>query len=169
MVEVGQKFELKMGPITREQILEYANASGDRNPIHIDEKFATERGGLNGVIAHGMLSFGFINRLVSDIAGNGKVLKIGCEMRGMVRPGDDVVSVATVKEVNGKHVKLEIIQNSVMPLKIEKNGQIIKTYEGWDRKWPKEGEPISTKETPEGTLYYREALSIKATAEIELA
>lgn len=168
MVNVGQTFELKVGPITREQIQQYASASGDRNPIHIDEEFATERGGLNGVIAHGMLSFGFVNRLVSDIAGNGKVISIGCEMRGMVRPGDDVVAVATVKEVNEKRVKLEIIQNSIMPLKIEKDGNVVKTFEGFDRKWPKEGEEISTKEVPEGTLHYRESLAIRAQAEIEL-
>ena len=172
MVEAGKTYTRTDGQITREQIKKYAKASGDMNPIHVDEDFATNRGGLNGVIAHGMLFFGFVNHLISDIAQevNGKILKVGCEMRGTVRPGDWVISTATVKEITGNRMKLEIVQNSKMPLKIEKDGAVVKTFEGEERGWVKEKEKagIKTEETDEGTLTYREWLAIKGYAEVEL-
>ena len=173
MVEVGQVFTRTDGQVTREGIKKYAKASGDMNPIHTDEDFATNRGGLNGVIAHGMLFFGFVNRLISDIAdeAKGSVGKIGCEMRGTVRPGDWVITTATVKSIEGKLVTLEIIQNSKMPLKIEKDGAVVKKFEGEERSWVKEKElgGVKTEETDEGTLTYREWLSIRANATINLA
>lgn len=172
MVNVGDSFTRTDGPITREQIKAYASASGDSNPIHTDEEFASTRGGLNGVIAHGMLFFGFVNHLVSDLSleWKGKVLSIGCEMRGMVRPGDWVVTNAKVSSVENGVVTLDIIQNSKMPLKIEKGGQLVKKFEGEERGWvkDKEKEGIKTEETPEGTLTYREWLAIKATATIKM-
>ena len=54
--------------VTREQIDEYAEASGDRNPIHLDEDFARSVG-LPGVIAHGMLAMAHLANLVVAYAG----------------------------------------------------------------------------------------------------
>src|SRR6056297_4310989 len=99
-LEVGKEYERLAGPITRKQIKTYGKVSKDRNPIHMSDDFA-ETVGLNGVIAHGMLFFGFTGHLVSDIAEkvDGKVLTLGCEMRGTVRPHDTVISKATVDKV----------------------------------------------------------------------
>ena len=55
MVEVGQKFTRIDGPITREQIKAYAKASGDMNPIHVDEEFA-KKTPFGERVAHGMLT-----------------------------------------------------------------------------------------------------------------
>jgi len=77
---------------TREQIREYAEASGDLNPIHIDEDFARSVG-LPGVIAHGMLQMGLLANLAVDAAGGdpGRVKRIGVRFANMVLPGETIV------------------------------------------------------------------------------
>jgi len=76
---------------TKEQIARYAEASGDRNPIHLDEDFARSVG-LPGVIAHGMLQMGLAARATVDAAGGDhRVLKsLRCRFADMVQPGDTV-------------------------------------------------------------------------------
>jgi acyl dehydratase len=53
-------------PITQEQLNRYADASGDHNPIHLDEE-AARHVGLDSVIAHGMLSMAFLGQFVSTL------------------------------------------------------------------------------------------------------
>jgi len=175
-MQVGDVITQIDGPMTREGIKAYAKASGDMNPIHIDEDFATNRGGLNGVIAHGMFFYGFAIRLINNIAkqNNAKIASIGCEFRGMVRPGDWVITKATVKSIEGKKVTFEINQVSKMPLKLEKDGAVVKTFEGQTRNWLKpnpakvpEGS-VKTETTPEGVLTFQEYISIPGKAVLEL-
>ncbi len=171
-VKVGQEFVDIVKNITREQITKYGNASGDRNPIHMDEKFAVERGGLKGVIAHGLLWMGFVGRFLTQLADKGKVIKWGGQFRGTVRPGDDVETHVKVTKIEGNKVTVEINQYSITPFKIEKGGKIVKKFEaeekGWmDDKDAKEGN-IKTKEVPEGTLTYRYRLSYPGQAVLEL-
>jgi acyl dehydratase len=71
---------------TREQIAAYAEASGDSNPIHLDEGFARSVG-LPGVIAHGMLQMGLLARVAGP---PGRLRRLSCRFAGMVRPGDIV-------------------------------------------------------------------------------
>lgn len=169
-IKVGDVFNATAGPIDREMIKAYAAASGDKNPIHVDENFATNIGKLKGVIAHGMFSFGFVARFVSDLAEDGKIMNLKCEMRGMVRPGDEYLMEATVKEINGNEVKIEIQQYSKTKIKIEKDGQVVKKFEAEERGWISEKDIerglIHTEETDEGTLHYRKRLSIPAWATI---
>jgi acyl dehydratase len=77
-----------------EQIAAYARASGDMNPIHLDEKFAKSVG-LPGVIAHGMLQLS-IAALVAGRAAGGpqRLRKLSCRFAGMVEPGDTVTFTA---------------------------------------------------------------------------
>ena len=65
---VGSRFELTTDPVTRQQLVRYAGASDDYNPIHYDEQYAADAG-LGGVIAHGMLTMAFMARAASDWAG----------------------------------------------------------------------------------------------------
>ncbi|GIF76728.1 MaoC family dehydratase [Asanoa siamensis] len=58
----------KTYPVTRADLVRYAGASGDFNPIHWNERFATKVG-LPGVIAHGMLTMALVGRAVTDWAG----------------------------------------------------------------------------------------------------
>ncbi len=68
------------------QIAAYAEASGDRNPIHLDDDFARSVG-LPGLIAHGMLQMG----LLAHVAGDPRRLRrLSCRFAGMVRPGDTI-------------------------------------------------------------------------------
>jgi acyl dehydratase len=86
-------------PITEVQLVKYAGASGDFNPIHTVHLFA-EKAGLGGVIAHGMLSMGFVGQHITQWAGEAGTLKrLKVRFVAMTRPGD----VITLKgKVTGK-------------------------------------------------------------------
>jgi acyl dehydratase len=75
---------------TREQIAAYADASGDHNPIHLDDDFARSVG-LPGVIAHGMLQMGIAATVAAQAAGGSERLRrMSVRFAGMVLPGDSV-------------------------------------------------------------------------------
>jgi acyl dehydratase len=79
---------------TVEQLSAYAAASGDMNPIHLDDDFARSVG-LPGRIAHGMLVMGIAGTVAADAAGGGAHLrKLQCRFAGMVLPGDTVTFTA---------------------------------------------------------------------------
>jgi acyl dehydratase len=76
---------------TREQIADYAEASGDHNPIHLDDAFARSVG-LPGVIAHGLLQMGLLAVVAAEAAGGPSHLRsMSCRFAGMVVPGDTVM------------------------------------------------------------------------------
>src|ERR1700682_6751149 len=80
--------------LTREQIAAYAKASGDHNPIHLDDDFARTVG-LPGVIAHGMLQMGLMATVAAEAAGGPeKLRRLYCRFAGMVVPGDVVTFTA---------------------------------------------------------------------------
>jgi acyl dehydratase len=79
---------------TEEQIAAYADASGDFNPIHLDDDFARSVG-LPGRIAHGLLQMGIAGTVAADAAGGGAHLRgLHCRFAGMVVPGDTVTFTA---------------------------------------------------------------------------
>jgi acyl dehydratase len=95
-VSPGQALPSLTKHVTVEQIRQYAEASGDRNPIHLDESFARSAG-LPGVIAHGMLTMAFANQMITDWLGDRSLLKrLQGRFAGMVQPGDDVTVSGTV-------------------------------------------------------------------------
>jgi acyl dehydratase len=78
---------LSFGPVTRQQIARYAGASGDFNPMHTDEAFATKVG-MPSVFAHGLLQTGVLARLVAEWIGQDNVTTFGTRFTGQVWPGD---------------------------------------------------------------------------------
>ena len=79
---------------TKEQIDAYAEASGDHNPIHLDDDFARSVG-LPGVIAHGLLQMGLMGSVAAEAAGGpDKLTRLYCRFAGMVVPGDSVTFTA---------------------------------------------------------------------------
>lgn len=68
-LEKGQEIGSREVRLSRADLLRYAAASGDHNPIHWNERFAREVG-LDGVIAHGMLTMGLAVDLVTDWVGD---------------------------------------------------------------------------------------------------
>lgn len=77
----------------------YAGASGDYNPIHIDEEFARAVG-LPGRILHGLWTMAQVARAETDAAGGPEHLKrLSVQFRGMGLPEQEVVVTGTVREV----------------------------------------------------------------------
>ncbi len=86
--KVGEDLEARtLPPVTRLQLIKYAGASGDFNPIHtVDE--AAEEAGLKGVIAHGMLTLATMGLLFSPYLEHGYVKDFRARFSGMVYVGD---------------------------------------------------------------------------------
>lgn len=82
--------------LTRTQIVQYAGASGDYNPLHTDEVFATQVAGYPSVFAHGMLTMGITARLLTDWVGDGRLLSYGARFVKQVWPGDTLAARAEV-------------------------------------------------------------------------
>jgi acyl dehydratase len=75
--------------LTRTDLVRYAGASGDFNPIHHDQTFA-EKAGLPTVFAHGMLNAGFVGKCVTDYVGRENLRSFKVRFATRVWPGDTV-------------------------------------------------------------------------------
>lgn len=112
-LQEGQKLEpLVKPPVTKVQLVKYAGASGDFNPLHTDDAFAQSIG-MPGVIAHGMLVMGFLGQYVMKLADtSAKPTKFKMRFGSMTKPGDVITCSATVKKVYeeqaSKFVDLEL-------------------------------------------------------------
>jgi acyl dehydratase len=84
--------------LTRTQIVQYAGASGDYNPLHTDERFAHEVAGYPTVFAHGMLTMGMAGRVLTDWFGSDAILEYGVRFVAQVWPGDRLTATAVVNE-----------------------------------------------------------------------
>ena len=99
-VKVGDKKELVLvDDLTRTQIVQYAGASGDYNPLHSDDKFTTEVAGYPSVFAHGMLTMGMTGRILTDWFGVESLKKYGVRFVKQVFPGDALTATAEVTDV----------------------------------------------------------------------
>ena len=83
--------------ISRTQIVMYAGASGDYNPLHTDEVYTTQVAGYPSVFAHGMLSMGATGRVLTDWVGDGRLTKYGVRFVNQVWPGDTLTATVTVE------------------------------------------------------------------------
>ena len=93
--------------LTRTQIVQYAGASGDYNPIHTDEPYVTKVAGYPTVFAHGMLTMGLTGKLLTDYVGDGRLTKYGVRFVNQVFPGATLtgtVEVTAVREEDGEHL-----------------------------------------------------------------
>ena len=105
-LQQGQKLEPLVKPaVTKVQLVKYAGASGDFNPLHTDDAFAQSIG-MPGVIAHGMLVMGFLGQYVMELAGTSATLT-NFKMRfgAMTRPGDEITCLAIVKKIYQEQAK----------------------------------------------------------------
>jgi acyl dehydratase len=98
---VGDSHEVAIvDDLKRTQIVQYAGASGDYNPLHTDEVFATKVAGYPSVFAHGMLTMGMTGRAVTDLVGVESLVKFGGRFTSQVWPGDTLTVRATVESVD---------------------------------------------------------------------
>jgi acyl dehydratase len=100
-VKVGESHEaLLVENLTRTQIVQYAGASGDYNPLHTDEVYATQVAGFPSVFAHGMLTMGITGRLLTDWLGDGRLTSYSARFVAQVWPGDTLTGRATIEAVH---------------------------------------------------------------------
>ncbi len=97
-VQVGDAIpKLVKSPISHLQLVKYAGASGDFNPLHTDPKFG-ELIGVGGIIAHGMLVMGFVGQLLSDYVGPTALRKFDARFKGMTRIDDVITCTGSITE-----------------------------------------------------------------------
>jgi acyl dehydratase len=87
----------------------YAGASGDFNPIHIDEEFARAVG-LPGRILHGLWTMAQVARAQTEAAGGPEHLKrLSVQFRGMGVPEQEVLVTGTVRELSDGHAIIDTV------------------------------------------------------------
>jgi acyl dehydratase len=91
--------EVVVDDLTRTQIVQYSGASGDYNPLHSDEIFATQVAGFPGIFAHGMLTMGLTGKMVTNHVGDGRLRSFGGRFREQVWPGDTLTAKAEVVDI----------------------------------------------------------------------
>ncbi|MCE2461841.1 MAG: MaoC family dehydratase N-terminal domain-containing protein [Pseudomonadales bacterium] len=94
--------------LKRTQIVMYAGASGDYNPVHTDEVFTTEVAGYPSVFAHGMLTMGMTGKMLTNYVGDGRLTEYGVRFTNQVFPGDTLDATATVTAVRDGIVELDV-------------------------------------------------------------
>ncbi len=104
-VAVGQTFEtVVVTDLKRTQIVQYAGTSGDYNPLHTDEIYATKIAGYPSVFAHGMLTMGLTGQAIAGLVGAENLLRFGVRFTAQVWPGDTLTvrsSVVRIEDGDG--------------------------------------------------------------------
>ncbi|VXC18501.1 MaoC/PaaZ C-terminal domain-containing protein [Nocardioides sp. AX2bis] len=96
---VGDVLETRRYPVTRADLVRYAGASGDQNPIHWSDRVATAVG-LPGVIAHGMVTLALAARAVAEWTDGAEVVELGAKFTNPVLvPDDDTGALVEVGAV----------------------------------------------------------------------
>jgi len=97
---IGQTFEtVVVEDLKRTQIVQYAGASGDYNPLHTDEVYTTKIAGYPSVFAHGMLTMGLTGQAVTALVGTENLLRFGVRFTAQVWPGDTLTVRLTVAAI----------------------------------------------------------------------
>ena len=100
--EVGQTFEtVVVEDLKRTQIVQYAGASGDYNPLHTDEIYITKIAGYPSVFAHGMPTMGLTGQAIAGLVGTENLLRFGVRFTAQVWPGDTLTVRSSVVRITG--------------------------------------------------------------------
>ena len=92
--------EIVVDDLTRTQLVMYAGASGDYNPLHTDEVYTKEVAGYPTVFAHGMLTMGLTGKMLTNYVGDGRLTKFGVRFTNQVWPGDTLTASAVVTQIH---------------------------------------------------------------------
>jgi acyl dehydratase len=107
-VKVGDTYSEEVcRNLSRTQIVQYAGASGDYNPVHTDQLYTEEIAGYPSVFAHGMLSMGMTGKMLTNFVGDGRLKAFGVRFTSQVFPGATLTATATVsaiREGNGERI-----------------------------------------------------------------
>ncbi len=100
IAEIGDQLPpLTLGPINKDDLELYANASGDQNPIHIDQDFA-KKSGLPDVIAHGMLIMSYLGRLLTNSVPQYQIKNFNVQFSNMTYVNQKIICTGKVLEKN---------------------------------------------------------------------
>jgi len=99
--------EVKLSPVSRLDLIRYAGASGDFNPIHTIDKEA-DKSGLPGIIAHGMWTMGNLSKLFTPYYETGFIQDYSIRFKGMVFLNDAITLKAIVQEVNEENIDFKV-------------------------------------------------------------
>lgn len=94
-LSVGDEVPERRHVLTRTDLVKYAGASGDFNPMHHDEVLA-KAAGQPSVFGHGMFSMGFLGTALTDWAGAGRVVRYGVRFSRQTWPGETLVTKVVV-------------------------------------------------------------------------
>ncbi len=105
--------------MTAADVVAYAEAGGDRNPLHLDDG-AARAAGFPGVIAHGMFTMGHMAACAVAWAGDpAAILRISAQFRAPVSMGDEITAAGRIKEVD--HITDTVVLE--MWVTLERDGQ----------------------------------------------
>jgi len=103
----GEELPVLKRVVTAADVAAYAEAGGDRNPLHLDDAFARSVG-FDGVIAHGMFTMGHMATAVMAWAGPDAVVeRISAQFRAPVSMGEEIRAGGTVRAVDGDTVTVD--------------------------------------------------------------
>jgi acyl dehydratase len=106
--------EVVVDDLTRTQIVQYAGASGDYNPLHSDEIFATQVAGFPSIFAHGMLTMGLTGKMLTNYVGDARLRSFGGRFRAQVWPGDTLTAQAEVVDVRHEGDGVAVVELRVV-------------------------------------------------------
>jgi acyl dehydratase len=108
-LQVGTSLkEVVLAPVSRLDLIKYAGASGDYNPIHtIDEE--AKKAGLPGIIAHGMWTMGNLAKLFTSFYEEGFIQEYTIRFKGMVFLNDVITLKAILKESLENNLKFDVL------------------------------------------------------------
>lgn len=90
--------------LTRSQIVQYAGASGDFNPLHTDEIYAVQVAGFPSVFAHGMLTMAMTGMALTGLFGVNSLRRFGGRFKAQVWPGDMLVARLCITAISDEYV-----------------------------------------------------------------
>ena len=118
--------EVVVDDLTRTQLVMYAGASGDYNPLHTDEIYTTEVAGYPTVFAHGMLTMGLTGKMLTNYVGDGRLTKFGVRFTNQVWPGDTLTATTTVQAI--RETKEEILVDLDVKTLNQKGETVVSGY-----------------------------------------
>ncbi|MGG3739203.1 MaoC/PaaZ C-terminal domain-containing protein [Aeribacillus pallidus] len=130
-LQLGEALEeIKLNPVSRLDLIKYAGASGDYNPIHTIDEEATNAG-LPGIIAHGMWTMGNLAKLFTSYYEEGFIQDYSIRFKGMVFLNDVITLKATLEEKMGNKLRFNV-------LAVNQNGNEVLKGEVWFKTFTEE-------------------------------
>ncbi|MFC0273668.1 MaoC/PaaZ C-terminal domain-containing protein [Metabacillus herbersteinensis] len=127
-LQIGETLEeVQLPPVSRLDLIKYAGASGDYNPIHTIDEEAT-KAGLPGIIAHGMWTMGNLAKLFTPFYEDGYIQDYSIRFRGMVFLEDVITLKATLAEMSEQDLQFDVAAINQTGVEVIKGRVVFKRY-----------------------------------------